>query len=96
MREKVRIGHSLARSPYSQTVKNSPLSTKITLAEMLANIYTARRRHILKMTTIKELSDASPTRARPAGAAGAAACVRSSPAPSVPGEHSYFETNPLL
>jgi len=62
VREKVRIRPSIARSPCSQTVKNSPLSIKITLAGMLANIYTARRRHILKMMTTKELPDASPTR----------------------------------
>ena len=62
VREKVRIRQSLARSRCSQTVKISPLSSKITLAEMLANIYTARRRHILKMMTMKELPDASPAR----------------------------------
>ena len=69
MREKVRIRQSLARSPCSQTVKNSPLSIKITLAGMLANIYTARRRHLLKIMTRKELPDASPTR-RSGGSCG--------------------------
>ena len=69
VREKVRIRQSLARSPCSQTVKNSPLSIKITLAEMLANIYTARRVGDLSEMTLEGVRDASPTR-RSGGSCG--------------------------
>ena len=43
VRTKLRIRESLARSRCSQIVKNKPLSIKIALAGMLANIYTVCR-----------------------------------------------------
>ena len=43
MRTKVRMRESLARSRCSQMVKNKPLSIKIALSGMLANIYTVCR-----------------------------------------------------
>ena len=60
---------SLARSRCSQMVKNKPLSIKIGLSGMLANIYTVLPRRQLDFLILQGVGGASPTR-RSGGSCG--------------------------